>query len=60
MGGIIGIEAEFDDKDTASSSDLRRGKVVLDFNCGGMYRAYIEDVDGEEIREGHGFQRAVQ
>ncbi|KAL2861512.1 nucleophile aminohydrolase [Aspergillus pseudodeflectus] len=49
MGGIIGIEAEFDDEDTASSSVLRRGKVVFDFNCGGMYRAYIEDVDGEEI-----------
>ncbi|KAL3452609.1 nucleophile aminohydrolase [Aspergillus insuetus] len=49
MGGIIGIEAEFDDEDTALSSVLRRGKVVLDFNCGGMYRAYIEDVDGEEI-----------
>ncbi|KAJ0415453.1 nucleophile aminohydrolase [Aspergillus carlsbadensis] len=49
MGGIIGIEAEFDDEGTASSSAFRRGKVVFDFNCGGMYRAYIEDVDGKEI-----------
>ncbi|KAL3464948.1 nucleophile aminohydrolase [Aspergillus heterothallicus] len=48
QGGIIGIEAEYDDDHTASSG-LRRGKVVFDFNCLGMYRAYIEEVDREEI-----------
>ena len=32
-GGIIGIEA---------SSDKREGTVVFDFNCGGMWRAWID------------------
>ncbi|KAL5046943.1 hypothetical protein BDW71DRAFT_181494, partial [Aspergillus fruticulosus] len=37
QGGIIGIEAEIDV--TAAGLGLRRGKVVFDFNCGGMFRA---------------------
>ncbi|KAL4886972.1 nucleophile aminohydrolase [Aspergillus karnatakaensis] len=50
VGGIIGIEAEFDDDRSPSFSDLRRGKVVFDFNCGGMFRAWIEeDEHGSEI-----------
>ncbi|KAL2870464.1 isoaspartyl peptidase/L-asparaginase, partial [Aspergillus lucknowensis] len=50
QGGIIGIEADLDDKGTAVAKGLRRGKVVFDFNCGGMYRAWIEeDGDGREI-----------
>lgn len=50
-GGIIGIEAEFPvapEKEEHSYGDLRRdrlrrGKVVFDFNCGGMFRAWMED-----------------
>ena len=38
-GGIIGIEAR---------SDKREGKVVFDFNCGGMWRAWIDGETGEE------------
>ncbi|KAL5358796.1 N-terminal nucleophile aminohydrolase [Aspergillus floccosus] len=52
-GGIIGIEAEMEMGTCEGMSDekrLRRGKVVFDFNCGGMWRAWIEDgADGEEI-----------
>ncbi|OJJ45496.1 hypothetical protein ASPZODRAFT_134169 [Penicilliopsis zonata CBS 506.65] len=55
MGGIIGIEAEAE-QDIAHSSTAgagprcRRGKVVFDFNCGGMWRAWKEeDENGEEI-----------
>lgn len=51
-GGIIGIEvhsapapARYSDTDK-----LRRGDVVFDFNCGGMWRAYIEeDASGKEV-----------
>lgn len=51
-GGIIGIEAElpvasgkgehggYSDMRTGG---LRKGKVVFDFNCGGMFRAWMED-----------------
>ncbi|KAF9888676.1 hypothetical protein FE257_008434 [Aspergillus nanangensis] len=54
QGGMIGIEAELDTSSTPGDScekkQLRRGKVVYDFNCGGMWRAWIEeDGDGEEI-----------
>ncbi|KAK2761793.1 hypothetical protein FQN54_001621 [Arachnomyces sp. PD_36] len=51
-GGIIGIEAELPlptgKENNACSGDvsggkLRKGKVVFDFNCGGMYRAWMED-----------------
>lgn len=49
QGGIIGIEAVLDE-DTIDESGLHRGKVVFDFNCGGMFRAWIEeDVDGRDI-----------
>ncbi|KAJ5387765.1 hypothetical protein N7509_010306 [Penicillium cosmopolitanum] len=49
-GGIIGIEADL----TAGGGDglLRRGKVVFDFNCTGMWRAYIEeDASGREVEK---------
>ncbi|KAJ6095747.1 hypothetical protein N7486_006493 [Penicillium sp. IBT 16267x] len=39
-GGIIGIEA---DSAPAARGQLRRGKVVFDFNSGGMWRAWIEE-----------------
>lgn len=53
-GGLIGIEAEIDldenQKPVQTKDDsLRRGRVVFDFNCGGMYRAWIEE--GPEGRE---------
>ncbi|KAJ5650640.1 uncharacterized protein N7484_004363 [Penicillium longicatenatum] len=45
-GGIIGIEA---DSTPAAGGQLRRGKVVFDFNSGGMWRAWIEeDSNGKE------------
>jgi L-asparaginase len=48
-GGIIGIEAESAPATGSSSGQLRRGRVVSDFNSGGMWRAYIEeDGDGKE------------
>ncbi|KAJ5136603.1 hypothetical protein N7448_005157 [Penicillium atrosanguineum] len=48
-GGIIGIEAESAPTTTISHDRLRRGRVVSDFNSGGMWRAYIEeDDDGKE------------
>jgi L-asparaginase len=48
QGGIIGIETVLDE-DTIDESGLHRGKVVFDFNCGGMFRAWIEeDVDGRD------------
>lgn len=49
-GGIIGIEADL----SAASGDgsLRRGQIVFDFNCGGMWRAYIEeDACGREVEK---------
>ncbi|KAJ5923254.1 hypothetical protein N7454_008499 [Penicillium verhagenii] len=46
-GGIIGIEA---DSAPATTGQLRRGKVVSDFNSGGMWRAWVdEDSNGREI-----------
>lgn len=52
-GGIIGIEAELPVESQrgeqgyscgdAKSDKLRKGKVVFDFNCGGMFRAWMED-----------------
>ncbi|OJK02428.1 hypothetical protein ASPACDRAFT_115332 [Aspergillus aculeatus ATCC 16872] len=56
QGGIIGIEAELEDPavmdhgDDKDRTKLRRGKVVFDFNCGGLWRAWVEDSgDGEEV-----------
>lgn len=52
QGGIIGIEVEVEDPAEADAEgeekgiSLRRGKVVFDFNCGGMFRAWMEEVDG--------------
>lgn len=53
IGGMIGIEVEVDvdsDADAAGEKKgeegLRKGKVVFDFNCGGMFRAWMEEVDG--------------
>ncbi|KAJ5467197.1 hypothetical protein N7475_004949 [Penicillium sp. IBT 31633x] len=49
-GGIIGIEAVFDPGSGASDVKLHRGRVVFDFNSGGMWRAWIEeDAAGNEI-----------
>ncbi|KAJ5515589.1 hypothetical protein N7527_007149 [Penicillium freii] len=49
-GGIIGIEAELSPVNTASDVKLYRGKVVFDFNCGGMWRAWVEeDAAGNEV-----------
>jgi L-asparaginase len=48
-GGIIGIEAETVLDATGAGfhgeqkKGLSRGKVVFDFNCGGMWRAWVED-----------------
>ncbi|RAK73322.1 isoaspartyl peptidase/L-asparaginase [Aspergillus fijiensis CBS 313.89] len=56
QGGIIGIEAELEDPvamdhgDDNDRTKLRRGQVVFDFNCGGLWRAWVEDSgDGEEV-----------
>ncbi|GAB1195011.1 hypothetical protein APSETT444_004263 [Aspergillus pseudonomiae] len=53
-GGIIGIEAEVEvDEDTGvpvPGMQLGRGQVVFDFNCGGMWRAWVEeDGDGNDL-----------
>jgi L-asparaginase len=48
-GGIIGIEADSASTTGILSGQLRRGRVVFDFNSGGMWRAYIEeDSDGKD------------
>ncbi|KAL5339449.1 nucleophile aminohydrolase [Aspergillus crustosus] len=60
QGGIIGIEAELDDDSTVVSK-LRRGKVVFDFNCGGMFRAWVdEDENGSEFERVMVFKEAYQ
>jgi L-asparaginase len=38
QGGIIGIEL---------SGDEKEGKVVFDFNCGGMWRAWLDEETGK-------------
>ncbi|PYH45103.1 isoaspartyl peptidase/L-asparaginase [Aspergillus saccharolyticus JOP 1030-1] len=49
QGGIIGIEAELDESVT-NGGELKQGKVVFDFNCGGLWRAWMEDIgDGKEV-----------
>ncbi|KAJ6072905.1 hypothetical protein N7467_010990 [Penicillium canescens] len=48
-GGIIGIEAALA-VNGASDVKLHRGKVVFDFNCGGMWRAWVEEDDsGKDV-----------
>ncbi|KAL3479956.1 nucleophile aminohydrolase [Aspergillus californicus] len=45
QGGLIGIEADtkvYEDN-AALAEGLGRGKVVFDFNCGGMFRAWVEE-----------------
>ncbi|KAJ5612469.1 hypothetical protein N7510_005663 [Penicillium lagena] len=47
-GGMIGIEA--DTGPAAADKKLRRGKVVFDFNSGGMWRAWVEeDENGNDV-----------
>ncbi|KAJ5773153.1 hypothetical protein N7457_008049 [Penicillium paradoxum] len=49
-GGIIGIEAVLDPGNGGSDVKLHRGEVVFDFNCGGMWRAWVEeDATGNEV-----------
>ncbi|KAJ5105673.1 hypothetical protein NUU61_003020 [Penicillium alfredii] len=51
-GGMIGIEADNTSTQMASGSSnkLRCGRVVFDFNCGGMWRAWIEeDANGDQV-----------
>lgn len=42
-GGIIGIEAEAEVDTESQGHKLRYGKVAFDFNCGGMWRAWVEE-----------------
>lgn len=58
-GGMIGIEVEVDGlihrngvvAGDAGRKGLRRGKVVYDYNCGGMWRAWVEEGDDGEAVE---------
>ncbi|EAW11333.1 isoaspartyl peptidase/L-asparaginase [Aspergillus clavatus NRRL 1] len=66
-GGMIGIEAEtvVEANDPGSYGDkkqgLSRGKVVFDFNCGGMWRAWIEqDASGRELERVMVFKEEYQ
>ncbi|PLN81738.1 N-terminal nucleophile aminohydrolase [Aspergillus taichungensis] len=51
-GGIIGIEARVEEG--AEDGRVFRGTVVFDFNCGGMWRAWIETGD-----DGHEVERVM-
>ncbi|RHZ71364.1 hypothetical protein CDV55_100128 [Aspergillus turcosus] len=66
-GGVIGIEAEavVDATGTGLHWDqkkgLSRGKVVFDFNCGGMWRAWVEeDATGKEVERVMVFKEEYQ
>jgi L-asparaginase len=54
QGGIIGIEVcqdeteEGDDVDATPKEGKGKARVVFDFNCGGMFRAYVND-NGEAV-----------
>ncbi|KAJ5856265.1 uncharacterized protein N7529_010209 [Penicillium soppii] len=49
-GGIIGIEAELATAAGSSDVKLHRGRVVFNFNCSGMWRAWMDTDDtGKEI-----------
>lgn len=43
QGGIIGIEAELPSETGSSASKLRSGQVVFDYNCSGMWRAWLDE-----------------
>jgi L-asparaginase len=54
QGGLIGIEAEVEidrDQEYTAGTKLNRGKVVFDFNCEGMFRAWMEEDAHGENRE---------
>ncbi|GIJ99137.1 hypothetical protein Aspvir_001263 [Aspergillus viridinutans] len=66
-GGIIGIEAEtvLDATVTGLHGEqkkgLSRGKVVFDFNCGGMWRAWVEeDATGKDVERVMVFREEYQ
>ncbi|KZZ92767.1 Peptidase T2, asparaginase 2 [Ascosphaera apis ARSEF 7405] len=53
-GGMIGIEVEVPSKELASAStspkELYKGVVAWDINCGGMFRAWMEEGEyGEDV-----------
>lgn len=53
-GGMIGIEVEIPSKELASAStspkELYKGVVAWDINCGGMFRAWMEEGEnGEDV-----------
>lgn len=49
-GGFIGIEVDTERDSAEELRKLRRGNVVFDFNCGGMWRAWIEhDGNGRDV-----------
>ncbi|KAK9554297.1 hypothetical protein V6Z88_006298 [Aspergillus fumigatus] len=65
--GIIGIEAETVLDATgaglraAQKKTLSRGKVVFDFNCGGMWRAWVEeDATGKDVERVMVFREEYQ
>ncbi|PYI33167.1 N-terminal nucleophile aminohydrolase [Aspergillus indologenus CBS 114.80] len=67
QGGIIGIEAELEDPVVLETGDahdrtkLRKGNVVFDFNCGGLWRAWVEDSgNGEEVERVMVFREEYQ
>ncbi|KAL4970904.1 isoaspartyl peptidase/L-asparaginase [Aspergillus stella-maris] len=60
-GGIIGIEVEIDNDVADSGWALRHGKVVFDFNCGGMFRAWVDEgPDGGDVEHVMVFKEAYQ
>ena len=47
QGGIIGIEI---DQGLETHGARKTGKIVFDFNCGGLFRAYYQDNEkGQEV-----------
>ncbi|KAF7175999.1 hypothetical protein CNMCM7691_000850 [Aspergillus felis] len=66
-GGIIGIEAETVLNATGADllgeqkKVLGRGKVLFDFNCGGMWRAWVEeDATGKDVERVMVFKEEYQ
>ncbi|KAI9371614.1 nucleophile aminohydrolase [Aspergillus egyptiacus] len=64
QGGMIGIEAEVDvevDDGREVATGLRRGKIVFDFNCGGMFRAWFDqDADGNDVERAMVFKEEYE